>query len=368
MSTTTKDDAVTEIMKYAFSDSTKTPKAKKAEPKKVYKAKDLDLPAGHQWFSEVFGWKPEHLPRDIPVAVFEPTDWPEMIRPYIPEALPNGGLWTWPKKATELFALAMYTKDRTLVHGPTGSGKSALVQAFAHMVRIPLIRVNCHGEQQSTDFLGADIITTDANGASVLKYDWSLTTIAAKHGGLLLLDEAFRSPVLMSIQALLERGGSLTLPAAASLSTAERHIVPPAGKFWIALTDNTNGTGDESGSYNAEVQDLSTLGRITATIEVPYMTPKEQAALLKRSHPDVPDATLKDLSDWADNMRRAFASKSVMQPICMRALLSILDKYAVTGSLALSIHLAYVSKLSNADKVVANEAYTQVTGDNLEAA
>jgi cobaltochelatase CobS len=365
---TTKDDAVAEIMKYAFADERKAAKPKTEKAAKKFKAKEITLPAGCKWFSDVFGWKPEFLPRDIPVRIFDDADWSELIRPYIPAELPNGGLWTWPKKATEFLALAMHTQDRTLVHGPTGSGKSALVQAFAHMVRVPLIRVNCHGEQQSTDFLGADIITTDEKGASVLKYDWSLTTIAAKHGGLLLLDEAFRSPVLMSIQALLERGGSLTLPAAASLSTEERHIVPPRDRFWIVLTDNTNGTGDESGSYNAEVQDLSTLGRITATIEVPYMTPEEQVALLKTSHPDVPEPTLKDLADWADQMRKAFAAKSIMQPICMRAILSILNKYEVTGSLALSISVAYVSKLSTADKAVAAEAFQQVTGEALEAA
>lgn len=359
------DDAVADIVKFSHGKDGR-PKAAAATVA-AFKPRTIALPAGCKWFSEVFGWTPKHLPRDIPVAVFEPQDWPEASRPYIPGTLPNGGLWAWPQKQTEHLALALHAGDRTLIHGPTGSGKSALVEAWAHMTKIPLWRINCHGEQQSTDFLGKDIIDIDAkSGASFLRYDWSLTTLAAKSGGILLLDEVFRSPVLMSIQALMERNGTLTLPDAASLKPAERRIVPPAGKFWLVMTDNTNGTGDDSGAYNAEVQDLSTLGRITSTIEVPYQDAEAQAELLKKAHPSVPDDTLTELSQWADLMRRAFMQKNVMQPICLRVLLSILAKYELTGSLELSISLAYLSKLGAADKLVACNAFQQATARELE--
>lgn len=367
MSTSSFDTAALEqIKRLAGFDAAHTPAMKrKAEktPEPAYVPPVREAGAGERLFSAVFGWTPTTVP-DLPVRVFAPEDWSELIRPYIPGALPNGGLWTWPREATEVLALAMLAGDRTLIHGPTGSGKSALVEAWAHMCGIPLIRVNCHRDMQSTDFLGKDIITTE-NGLNVLKYEFSMTTIAAREGGLLLIDEAFRSPVLMAIQSLLERNGTLTLPDAASLSVADRKIVPPTGRFWIALTDNTNGTGDDSGSYNAEVQDLSTLSRITATIEVPYMSDAEQAALLVRSAPEVPSATIADLAAWAGRMRAAFLQKSVMQPVCMRVLLSVLSKYTITGNLRGAIKLAYTSKLGASDRTVAGEAYRQVTGDAL---
>lgn len=334
-------------------------------PPPAYIPPTREVVAGERLFSSVFGWSPTTIP-DVPVRVFQADDWSELIRPYIPAALPNGGLWTWPRPATESLALAMLAGDRTLIHGPTGSGKSALVEAWAHMCGIPLIRVNCHRDMQSTDFLGKDIITTE-NGLNVLKYEFSMTTIAAREGGLLLIDEAFRSPVLMAIQSLLERNGTLTLPDAASLSVAQRRIVPPPGRFWIALTDNTNGTGDDSGSYNAEVQDLSTLSRITATIEVPYMSDAEQANLLQQSAPSIPTHTINDLAAWAGRMRAAFMSKNVMQPVCMRVLLSVLAKYTITGNLGGALQLAYLAKLGNADRTVAAEAYRQVTGEALAA-
>lgn len=353
--------AIEKIQKYAGLAPKPAPRA----PAPTYTPAPLVAPPGARLFSAVFGWSPTHAP-DVPLPVFSATDWPEEVRPYIPDALPNSGLWHWPREATELLAFALHCGDRTLLHGPTGSGKSALVEAYAHMLQIPLIRVNCHRDMQSTDFLGKDIITIDAKtGLNVLKYEYSLLTIGARSGGLILIDEAFRSPVLMSIQSLLEYGGTLTLPDAASLTAAQRRIVPPKGKSWLVLTDNTNGTGDDSGSYNAEVQDLSTLGRITATIQVPYTSPEAQAALLVRNSPTVPHGIVADLAAWADLMRRAFDQRAVMQPVCMRALLSILRHYTVSGDLRRAVWLSYASKLGTSCQTVASEAFKQVTGNAL---
>lgn len=353
-------DAIAAIRKYAaFEDAPTKAAPKSAAP--VFTPAIRELIAGEKTFSEVFGWEPTNIP-NIPVRVFADTDWPEEVRPYIP-ALES--LWTWPRAATEYFALAMYAGDRTLVHGPTGSGKSALVKEFCALVRMPMIRVTCHRDMQSTDFLGKDIIAIDAeSGKNLLRYEYSMTTLAARTGAFLLIDEAFRSPCLMAVQSLLERNGTLTLPDAASLSAEERKIVPPS-TFRIALTDNTNGTGDDSGSYNAEVQDLSTLGRITATIHVPYMTVAEQTELLQRAAPAVPVDTVTTLAQWAGAMRDAFEARTVMQPVCMRVLLSILAKFEITGQLGLSVRLAYLSKLGNADRTVATECYVQVTGEEL---
>lgn len=353
-------DAIAAIRKYAaFDDPPEPAKAKPIAP--VFAPLTRALAAGEKLFSEVFGWEPANIP-NIPVRVYADTDWSEDVRPYIP-AMP--GLWTWPKQATEYFALAMYANDRTLVHGPTGSGKSALIEAFCALIRMPMVRVTCHRDMQSTDFLGKDIIAIDGpTGKNLLRYEWSMTTLAARSGAFLLIDEAFRSPCLMAIQSLLERNGTLTLPDAASLTPGERKIVPPA-TFRIALTDNTNGTGDDSGSYNAEVQDLSTLGRITATIHVPYMTVPEQIELLQRAAPAVPVDVVTTLAQWAGAMRDAFESRTVMQPVCMRVLLSILAKFECTGQLGLSVKLAYLFKLGNADRTVASEAFLQVSGEEL---
>jgi MoxR-like ATPase len=324
-------------------------------------------PAGWTWFSVAFGWSPLTGMGDFPVPQFSSDDWAEQVRWYIPSTLPNNGAWEWPKAATERLCFALFNQnDRTLLHGPTGAGKSALVMAVANKLGIPVIRVNCHPDMQSTDFLGKDIIKATPHGP-VLEYDWSLTTLAAKHGGILLIDEAFRSPCLMAIQSLLERAGTLTLPDAASLRPDERRITPPNERFWIALTDNTVGMGDESGAYIAEVQDVSTLDRITAVVHVPYMTTTEEAATLRAMFPGVtiPPKQLKQIVDWAARIRAGFLNKTFQHSLSPRGTSSIMRKFLATGNMAIAVRTGFLDKLTGPELHAAKEAWYSVNGKEL---
>lgn len=361
----TNADVLAAVRKYGIDPAGAEPDPAATKPPPPVYVPEVKLAAGETGFKKAFGWEPKSAP-EIPVRIFQDSDWPEAIRPFIPASAPNGDAWTWPKEATEQLALAMHVGDRTLLHGPTGAGKSALVEAFCHLCRIPLMRINCHREQQATDFLGKDIIITDpSSGTPVLRYDWSIPTLAARLGGMLLIDEAFRSPALMAIQSLLERGGTLTLPDAASLTPAERRIVPPEGKFFICLTDNTNGTGDESGAYNAEVQDISTLDRITATIKVDYLSPKDEQRILRKLVAGLPEHVYENITNWAARVRDAFLAGTIQQPISLRATASILRKYEAVGDLDFAVTLAYLAKLSAPEAHAAREAYAQITGRKI---
>lgn len=319
---------------------------------------------GWELFSKVFGWAPTLVP-DFLVPMFSEADWPASVAGYIPDKLPNGGVWSWPHKSTERLCFALFVQDdRTLLHGPTGAGKSALVQAVAFMLRIPLVRVNCHRDMQSTDFLGKDIIRATPQGP-VLEYDWSLTTLAAKCGGILLIDEAFRSPCLMAIQSLLERHGTLTLPDAASLQPGERRVVPPPGRSWIALTDNTVGVGDDSGAYVAEVQDVSTLDRITAVIHVGYMTPAEEESALRALFPTAPQKTLSQVARWSERIRSGFLNRTFQHSLSLRGTSAIVRKFLGTGNLAFAVQAAFLDKLTGAELHAAKEAWYSVNGKEL---
>lgn len=300
----------------------------------------------------------------IPIKVFDAMDWPEQVRSYIPQALPNGGKWHWPVKLLNDLAFALHCQDRVLLHGPTGSGKSTLAEAWCFLTQTPFIRVPCHREMQSTDFLGKDIIKATPHGP-VLEYDWSLTTLAAKHGGMLVIDEAFRSPHLMAIQSLLERNGTLTLPDAASLTPDQRRIVPPSDKSWIVLTDNSVGTGDDTGAYVTEVQDVSTLDRITAAIHVDYTDPAQEAKELGEDFDGMSAIVLNNLTLWAGKVRDAFKSGNMQQTISRRALGAILRKYAINGNLQAAVNLSFVNKLGGSDQHKARESWMQVFGTEL---
>lgn len=326
-------------------------------PSEVEKPPIREAGDGERLFSTLF-WKPRVVP-DFPLRVFKPEDWDETVRSHIPTENEH---WVWPKEETELFAFAMFSEDRTLLHGPTGTGKSALPKQWCAKLNIPYLLVSCHSQQEATDFLGKDnIVFNDETQSLSAQVEFSVLTQGVKHGGMIVIDEAFRSPILMSIQSLLEPGGSLTLPDAAGLTVAERKLAPPKGKHWITLTDNTNGQGSEDGKYNAEVQDLSTLDRITATIYIGYPTKSDEHRMLSKVAPSLGKETVNKIVQFNGQIRNAFMKNTIQQTLSLRAAIVIAKKAQHIG-IQRAYDLSFKSKLSPTDVGVYGETWKQVMG------
>lgn len=312
-------------------------------------------------FSDVF-WKPESVP-DFPIKVFNRDDWHPSVRAHIPTPNEN---WAWDKDVLEQFAFAMYSNDRTLLYGPTGTGKSATPKEYCAKLNIPFMLTSCHQQQESTDFLGKDNIKFNAETQSLSAHvELSNLATGVKYGGMLIIDEAFRSPILMAIQSLLEPGGSLVLPDAAGLDVADRRLTPPEGKSWIVLTDNTNGQGSEDGKYNAEVQDLSTLDRITAAIYVGYPKMVIERKILRKVAGSLTKDNVNLLCKLNKQVRAAFAKGTLQQPLSIRAGIKIAQKAQFLG-LESAYKISYVNKLSNQDMGVFSEIWRQVTATALK--
>ncbi len=311
-------------------------------------------------FSDLF-WKPVTVP-DFPVTKFKDEDWHPEVRAHIPSPDEN---WAWDKDVAEQFAFAMFSEDRTLLYGPTGTGKTATPREYCAILRIPFMRTSCHPQQESTDFLGKDNIKfNEATGALQAQLELSNLSTACRHGGMIVLDEAFRSPILMAVQSLLEPGGSLVLPDAAGVDVKDRILVPPKGKHWLVLTDNTNGQGSEDGKYNAEVQDLSTLDRITATIFVDYPKAAVERKILRKVAGALTKDNINLLTKINRQVRTAFSKGTLQQPLSLRAGIAIGKKAQYLGVEA-AYKISYVNKLSNQDMGVFSEIWRQVTATAL---
>ncbi len=119
----------------------------------------------------------------------------------------------------EIFEAAASRGLPIMLKGPTGCGKTRLVEYMAHRLGVPLFTVSCHEDMTASDLLGRFVL----QGADTVWVDGPLTR-AVKEGGICYLDEIVeaRQDATVAIHSLadhrrelnLERQGGRTMRAA----------------------------------------------------------------------------------------------------------------------------------------------------------
>jgi cobaltochelatase CobS len=311
---------------------------------------------GSVLFSTLFGWAPVTIP-DIPIRVFQHTDWDPEAQLYIPEVDNN---WVWNHEVTEAFALAMYEGDTTLLHGLQGTGKSGHAQQWCATCVLPFWRMSCNRETREAHFLGSPGVHYDQEGRPSIKQEPTLLTDSLRYGGLFCEDEAFRHNSALVLQSLREKTNrTVILPDAPGRTASERKLKAPVGRWWYVLTDNTTGSGDETGIFDCEVQDASTLDRIDTAIEVPYLDKQSEIALLK-GHSTLNETIINGMVNMATLVRTAFGKQTIMATLSVRGLLAWANKIELMGDIAKALRVSWYNKLGSDDQAVVADMFHQV--------
>ena len=329
----------------------------------IHKTPAADLEDVHKPSEEVvpeddtvFGVK---LDPRVKMDPFKHEDWDAHIQARIPTVAP----YAFNAKNLERLLFAMKMGGPILLHGPTGTGKTSIAQQVAARLNIPFFRQSCHRDMESAEFLGQTGVKNEG-GVPITYHSDTDTTLAMRYGGMLVIDEAFRTSALMSIQSVFEQPPSLVLQDADGVQRA----LTPTQPLFIVLTDNTNGTGDSSGKYIAQVQDLSTLDRVSHAIFVDYMTPDEEMEILSNVYgkPSKKDEKVqKMMVKTANLVRAAFKEGKIMQTMSIRGLMNWFRYYQVLETPGDAYVRAYWDKLGPDCKAVANQCYRQVFGKDV---
>lgn len=327
------------------------------KPEKAKGARVFDYPEGFKPLDAVIPLARCAL--KIPMRVFSDTDWPEHLRPFIPEPDPN---YVFDPEATLAVAVALMHGDKALLHGPKGSGKTTLPQQICARIRMPYIRVNCRVDMESSALFGS-VKYDPAHG--MVWVDGPVPELA-RHGGCICVDEVSRMPagIAASMMAVLERNGAVYL-ADKPAASADKFIKPHEW-FRIVCTDNTELQGDTTGKYvGTNVQDEAMIDRFSTTIKLGYLAPSHEVAVITGKVNAIDNRMAHQMVSLAGLIRSSYDSGNIGFTMSPRGLIEWAEKIAFWDDMRTAFKLAFWNKLTPTDQQVVSEFYHTVFAENL---
>lgn len=187
-----------------------------------------------------------------------------------------------------VFSAAFRRGLPVMLKGPTGCGKTRLVEHMAHRLGVPLFTVSCHEDMTASDLLGRYVLV----GGDTEWVDGPLTR-AVREGGICYLDEIVeaRQDATVAIHSLTDHRRSL------SLERRGGETLSAADGFGLVVSYNPG--------YQSVLKDLkmSTRQRMVS-IDLDFPEPDVERSILIEEAGVAPD-TADDLVRLGAAIRRA---------------------------------------------------------------
>ena len=192
--------------------------------------------------------------------------------------------------------LGAHNGDGLYLTGPTGSGKTSLLEQVAARLNWGVHSVTGHGRLELNDLLGQYMLV---DGGTMKWIDGPLT-LAVRLGHVFLINEidAIDPAELIGLNEIVE-GKPLTIPQTGA-------VITPHPKFRLVATGNSAGSGDQSGLYQGVLrQNLAFLDRFRL-MEVGYPEPEDEMKLLADVVPTMPETVRESMIKVANQIRKVF--------------------------------------------------------------
>jgi len=295
---------------------------------------------------------------DFPVTVFHDYKWDERIASFIPEVDPEYVIDT---DLAMSILRAWEMNEKVLCYGPTGAGKSSLVEQLCARTARPFVRINCTGDMDSSMIFGQ----LTAKDGSTQWVDGAVTE-AVRYGAVFAWDEWDVTPpeISMGLQWLLEDNGKLFLKEMPG-NTKDRQIIPHE-HFKLVAIGNTQGQGDDTGAHaGTNVQNSATLDRFGTAVYIGYLAPDVEEKMIQNKWSSViTKKATKELVKLANLVRQGYITGQLNLTLSPRSLFSICKKLSYGSTLSKAYQLVYLNKLSDTQRKVANELFVKIYGSS----
>lgn len=331
--------------------------ALKVSPETVEEEPPPELAVDQIWLTDITNGRLPKSGINHIINRYPEDHFPEDIRCDIPAVDPNH---YWNPDVLEALIMAHQLRDRALITGLPGTGKTTSVKQFAAWIRQPYMRLGGRGDLESSSFLGyawADIEEIEGEAHSKMTFKPGMLTQGLDTQGfgyLVTIDEVMKIPayIQMAMQHLYEKDGYLTIDDMPG--TKADKIVHPAPEFLLILTDNVKGTGDNFDKFSAtQMQDTSSLDRIGINETLDYLDATDETEMLAKKYPGQSKADIMKLVKFAGLVRNGYRQGSIALTLSPRGLMSILDMVEAGMPTVRSIELAYSNKIADETEAIA---------------
>ena len=304
----------------------------------------------------VFALKPEYLDIDqVPAAVAAIT--PKAEVSLIPSVDSNYVAFGNHKDVEQIIKSGIFYP--TYITGPTGNGKSTMVEQICAKHKRNLIRVNLNMMSDEDQLIGSKTL----NNGNVEIVEGPVL-IAMRTGSTLLLDEidAGSANTLLCLQPILEGKPYY-------FKLKNETIIPAAG-FNIFATANTKGKGSDDGRYiGTNVLNEAFLERFAVTFEQEYPSAAVELKIIKNLMETYkcPDDEFADtLVKWADAIRRTFDDGGVDETITTRRMTHIVRAFSIFKDKKKAVELC-CNRFDQSTKMAFEDLFEKVSNPSPEA-
>jgi MoxR-like ATPase len=244
------------------------------------------------------------------------------------------------------------------ISGPTGNGKSTMVEQICAKHKKPLIRVNLNMMTDEEQLIGSKTLVE--GNVEVVE---GPVLIAMRTGTTLLLDEidAGSANTLLCLQPILE--------GKPYYFKLKNEMIIPADGFNIIATANTKGKGSDDGRYiGTNILNEAFLERFAVTFDQEYPNAKIEVKIIKnlmQTYSCVDDEFAETLVKWADAIRRTFEDGGVDETITTRRMIHIVRAFAIFKKREKAVELC-CNRFDAATKAAFIDLYDKVANPQPE--
>ena len=242
------------------------------------------------------------------------------------------------------------------ISGPSGNGKTMMVEQSAAKAKVPFLRVQITPETDEDDLIGGFRLI---NGETV--FCKGPVIKAMEEGALLLIDEIDRGTnKIMCLQGVLE--GKPVL-----IKQTGETVVPAEG-FNVIATANTKGRGSDDGRFSAAtIIDEAFLERFVSAVNQPWPSKGIEKKIVK-NHMTKFDAMdedfLEKLITWASIIRKTFEADGVDEVVSTRRLCHVIKTFSIFKDRVKSVEMC-INRFDEDTITAFTDLYTKIDAGEL---